>query len=347
MELRSISSYARELRPTMAPDAFEPATSRVLWLPVHIAIIASIAYAMVHGKIPALLWPVASIVIGCCLAGITFLGHETLHGGVVRGKFAIRLVGWFGFLPFCVSPQLWMAWHNRVHHNHTNHDGIDPDMYPTLADYQSSRATQIITDHFGMGRGRITGILSLLFGLTGQSTQMMINARKRNILSPRLFRRALIEVALGVAFWTTVAVIVGFVPFIFIYVLPLLLANSIVMAFIATNHNLSPLTDVNDPLVNSLTVTMPGVFSFLTLGFGYHTEHHLFPRMSTRHAPAIAAELRRRWPDRYQSMPFTTAIAKVYRTGRVYQTNTTLLDPPSGRSWPTLGAESSEASRAA
>ena len=38
------------------------------------------------------------------LAGVTFLGHETLHGGVVRGKRSRRSAssGWFGFLPFVV-----------------------------------------------------------------------------------------------------------------------------------------------------------------------------------------------------------------------------------------------------
>ena len=48
-------------------------------------------------------------------------------------------------------------------------------------------------------------------------------------------------------------ILVGF----FAFVLPLLFANGLVMAFILTNHGLSPLTDVNDPLVNSLSVTAP------------------------------------------------------------------------------------------
>jgi fatty acid desaturase len=182
------------------------------------------------------------------------------------------------------------------------------------------------------------GFLSLLFGFTGQSSQMLYHARARGYLSPRLHRRAILETLLGVAFWATVAVLVGTVPFLFVYVLPLVVANSIVMAFIMTNHNLSALTPINDPLVNSLTVTVPQPFAWLTLGFGYHVEHHVFPTMSTRHAPAVRDALRAQFPDRYQSMTMAHALVRLYRTARVYRDNTTLIDPPTGLTWPTLGA---------
>ena len=49
--------------------------------------------------------------------------------------------------------------------------------------------------------------------------------------------------------WATVAAFVGFVPFLFVFVLPLLVGNTIVMAFILTNHSLSPRVAINDPLV--------------------------------------------------------------------------------------------------
>jgi fatty acid desaturase len=336
MELRTVGSYARELRPLLPPETFEPARSRVLWLPVNAGIIAALAWVMATGRAPGFVWPLFSIVIGVCLAGITFLGHETLHGGVVKGRFWIRLVGWFGFLPFTVSPQLWMAWHNRVHHNHTGKEGVDPDMYPTLEEYKTQGAARIMADYFGVGRRRLMGFLSLLFGYTGQSTQMLWTARKRGFLTPRLHRRALMESALGWLFWGTVAFVVGFVPFIFVYLLPLVVANSIVMTFIMTNHNLSPLTPVNDPLVNSLSVTLPRVLEFVTLDFGYHTEHHLFPTASTRHGRKIRDVICSRYPERYQTLPLGTAMRELYNTARVYQDNVTLFDPPSGQTWPAI-----------
>ncbi len=93
----------------------------------------------------------------------------------------------------------------------------------------------------------------------------------------------------------------------FAFVLPLLVANAIVMGFILTNHSLSPLTHVNDPLMNSLSVTTPRLVEWLTLGFGFHVEHHLFPAMSARHAPEVCAWLRAHYPRKYQSMPLLRA----------------------------------------
>ncbi|MEZ4364774.1 MAG: fatty acid desaturase [Kofleriaceae bacterium] len=336
MELRSISRYVRELQGSLPTKTFGPATSRLWWLPAHAAVIVALSWALATDHLPGWAWPLASLIIGCAFAGVTFLGHELLHGGVIHGKTAIRFLGWWCMVPFTLSPQLWMAWHNRVHHNHCGQPGIDPDMYPTLEEYRTQPRARIMADYFGLGRRRLMSMASLLFGFTGQSTQMLFTARARGFLTPRLFRRALVESALGWALWIAVAVVVGPLAFVFVYLLPLVVANTIVMAFIMTNHNLSPLTAVNDPLVNSLSVTLPRPLEWLTLRFGYHTEHHLFPALSTRYGPRIREALRARWPERYQSMPMGRALRRIYQTARVYADDTTLIDPPSGQTWPTV-----------
>jgi fatty acid desaturase len=108
------------------------------------------------------------------------------------------------------------------------------------------------------------------------------------------------------------------------------------MTFILTNHNLSPLSNVNDPLVNSLSVTLPRVLEWLTLDFGFHVEHHLFPMMSNRRGRVVREVLRARFPERYQSMPLAAALRRLHNTARVYLDHTTLTDPNTGRTWPTL-----------
>lgn len=336
MELLTVSAYVREVRPLLPDSAFAPARSRALWIPFHYGIIAALAWAMASHRLPWPLWPLASIVIGCSMAGVTFVGHEALHGGVVRGRMPIRVVGWLGFLPFVVSPQLWMAWHNRVHHNHCGKRGVDPDMYPTIEEYKTQRAARIMADYFGLGRKRLAGASSLLFGFTGQSMQMLFKARQCAMLSPRLHRRAIIETAMGISVWTAVGFLVGPLPFVFVYLLPLVVANTIVMTFIMTNHNLSPLSPVNDPLVNSLSVTLPRALEWLTLDFGFHVEHHLFPTMSTRQGRLVRDALRARFPERYQSLPLPTAIRRLHGTARVYRDDVTLIDPNTGETWPTL-----------
>ena len=85
-------------------------------------------------------------------------------------------------------------------------------------------------------------------------------------------------------------------------------------------------------------MTTPRAIEWLTLGFGYHVEHHLFPAMSTRHAPAVRALVRAHWPGRYQEMPLTHALGKLHRTARVYKDDTTLYDPLTGQVYPTLAS---------
>ncbi len=294
--------------------------------------------AIVSERVP---WPASlflSLVIGGSFAGLTFLGHETLHGAVVHTRWLRKAVGWIGFSPFVVSPTLWVAWHNRVHHGNTNRPGIDPDAYPTLAEYDGSPVLRWMTDIMAPGRRRPFGVMSLWIGFTIQSLHMLVDARRLKLLSKAEHRRAIAETLLGVALWSALGFSIGLVPFLLCFLLPLVVANSIVMAFILTNHSLSPLTDVNDPLANSLSVTLPGWCEWLTLGFGYHVEHHIFPAMSARHGREVRALLRSRWPGHYQSLPLGRALLALHRSPRVYKTYTMLVDPRSGEECPTLEA---------
>lgn len=337
MQLWPLSHYVRELKPLLPAEAFAPARSRLVWLAVHYALIVSIIVAVASGVVPWPLLPVASLALGISFAGTTFVGHETAHGGTVRGRRLKHAISFFCFLPFNLSPTLWKVWHNREHHAHTNDPGLDPDMYPALPKYQRSRVVRVVTDRFALGARRWTGVLSLLIGFTGQSTKILLDARRRGWLSARTHRVALAETLAGIAVWATVAWLVGAFAFLFVFVLPLVVANWIVMGFILTNHGLSPATGkVNDPLVNSLSVTVPRICDWVTLGFGYHTEHHLFPAMSTRHAPKVKALLLEKWPERYQSMPLGAALLALHRTARVYRDDVTLVDPRTGAVWSTL-----------
>jgi fatty acid desaturase len=329
------STYGRDLRPVLPEAAFQPATSRLVLVPAHLAVIAVAIVTVALGWLPLWLAPLVSIAIGISFASLTFVAHEAMHGGIVRNRLARRIVGWIGFLPFTLSPRLWAAWHDRVHHANANLPD-DPDMYPTLAEYRSSRLIRFITNAFSLGGRRWRGGLSLALGFSVQSAHQLVMARKRGFLRRSEFGLALVETLAGVGVWITVATLVGFVPFLFVYVLPLVVANVIVMSFILTNHGLSPRVDVNDPLVSGLSVTAPRWVEWITLQFGYHVEHHLFPAMSSRHARRVREQLRLRWPQRYQSMPLRAALRALHRTSRIYKDAVTLVDPRTGREYPTL-----------
>jgi fatty acid desaturase len=327
------STYVAALRTALPDTALAPARSRLLLIPLYLAIIAVTITAIARGWLPWPVVPVVSIALGVVYACMTFVVHELLHGGVVRNKLVQHVAGWFGFVPFTLSPRLWMAWHNSIHHGNTNLDN-DPDRFATLEQYQTRGTTRIAIDYFSMGGRRWRGVLTLLLGFTGQSTVQLITAH--TFLSRREHLLVLLETALSIAVWVTIGILVGPLAFVFVFVIPLLVANTCVMAFILTNHNLSPLVSVNDPLVNGLSVTVPRVVDWITLGFGFHVEHHLFPAMSSRHAPVVRALVLARWPERYQSMSLAAALSTLHNTARVYKDPTTLYDPKTGATFPVL-----------
>jgi fatty acid desaturase len=335
------ATYVHEIKPALPAAAFKPAHTRVLWIPVHLAVIVTAMLAIARGWVPWPVVPVMSLVIGISFACLTFVAHEAMHGGVVRGKRAKYAIAWLGFLHFGLSPRLWAAWHDRVHHANANLPN-DPDMYPTLVEYRASSRIRFFVDAFSLGCRRWRGGLSLVLGFTVQSAHQLISSERRGFLTRRQRRLAIAESMLAIAIWGTLAALVGFLPFWFMFVMPHVVANIVVMAFILTNHALSPKVGVNDPLITGLSVTVPRWIEWLTLRFGYHVEHHIFPAMSSRHAHLVRAELRARWPERYQAMPLGKALAALHRTARIYKDDVTLVDPKTGEEFPTLMPRTSE-----
>jgi fatty acid desaturase len=248
-------------------------------------------------------------------------------------------VGALGFLPFCLSPELWMAWHNRVHHAHTNEAGKDPDCLATLAEYKTIRGVRIST----WLQCHSFGLFTLLFGFTVQSATVLIRAQKLGYLSRRHYQKALIETALALAFWGLILFGLGPGLFLWAYVVPLLIGNAVVMAHIVTNHGQMPLDTGKGPLSTSLSVTVPRWFSFYTLDFGYHVEHHILPTASHRYGRQIQSFLLEQAPSEYHSLPLHTALANYFRHLRIYADEHTLLDPETGRTAPTLESRESDA----
>lgn len=321
-----------ELKKVLPPETFALAPSRLLRIPIHAAFAIVAIVAIAKGWLPWPLVPVASIFIGANFACLTFIAHEALHGAMTKNKLLQQIAGWLGFFPFMVSPKLWTVWHNRDHHAHTQMPD-DPDGYATLDRYLSRASTRFSVDLFALGGGRWRGGLSLILGFSVQSTDQLFSSPA---LSPKERRRAFIESGVMLAAWAAIAIAVGAVPFLFIWLLPLLVANACVMMFIVTNHHLSPRVELDDPLISTLSVTTPRVIDWITFGFGYHVEHHVFPAISTRHAPKVRDALVAKWPERYQTMPLFTALLLLHRTARVYKHPTLLMDPKTKREFPAL-----------
>jgi fatty acid desaturase len=336
LEQFSNQHYAREVRRLLPPEVFRPAPTRLLWLAVHLAIIGGAA-AIVVGTRPS--WYVAlacALIAGHSWACLGFLAHEVLHHAVVRNRTVERLVGYCGLVIFCLSPTLWIAWHNQQHHGHTGDPTADPDHFGTLESWRESPTDRAVV-RFAPGSGHKRSALFPFVTFSAHTLIVLLSHSRRDDYYARVPRRTVyLETAAMYLFWLTVFLLVGAWSFLFVAVVPALIANGVAIAYIATNHFLNPLTTANDPLVSSLSVRSPRWLERLHLNFGYHVEHHVLPTVSARHAPRIRAALRQLYGDRYLSLPHTTALRLLYTRPKVHDGHERFIDPRSGATFNAL-----------
>ena len=332
----SVQRYARELRPYLPATVFQPVPARAAWLPLNLAIIVALAVYVVVARPPWYLAVCAAAIAGHSWACLAFLAHETLHHAVVKSRLLERLIGYCGLGIFCLSPTLWVAWHNQAHHGNTGNPHVDPDGFGTLGTWQASAGDRAI-EKVSPGSPHKRSLLFLLVTFSVHSLVVLFSHSRRDNYYQRVSRRVVYaESAAMLAFWIAVYLVVGGRSFIYIYLLPVLIANTVTMSYIATNHFLNSLTAVNDPLVNSLSVRNPAWLERLHFKFGYHVEHHVFPTVNGRYAPLVRDALLRLYGERYLSLPHARALQLLYTRPKLHDTPDTLVDPRTMRTFHTL-----------
>src|SRR5262249_43233933 len=152
--------------------------------------------------------------------------------------------------------------------------------------------------------------LFIAFTVHGQ-TVLWVHSRRRRFAAFQ-WTRALIETALVAAWWIALGLAIGPRGALLIIVVPMLLANAVVMAYITTNHMLRPLTEQPDCLATSMSVTTLRAIDAVHLHFSHHVEHHLFPAMSHRYYPLVRQTLRRLAGQRYLAPSHWNALVTLY-----------------------------------
>ncbi|MDF2628723.1 MAG: fatty acid desaturase [Symbiobacteriaceae bacterium] len=333
-EMHPIGWYAAQVAPHLPKQAFKPAPGRLwgglVYLLMTAVGIAAIGLLDLHPLANAGL----SLVVATGFAGMGFLAHEILHGTVVKTAWLRDLLGGIAFLQFGIGAKLWRKWHNMEHHAHTQEDHADPDAWATMEELYRRPALRWVyrLPNWVRATANFTSFL-LFFTIHGA----LMYRRFIGEFKPKDRRIVRLQAVLPWVLWFSLLAWMGPAKWLFAYVLPLMMANFVVICYIATNHQLNPLTDVNDPLANSLTVTVPRWVNVLHMNFAYHTEHHLFPGMNPKWAPLVQAEIMKRWPDQYHAMPWLQALATLARTPRIYANKTDLVDPHRVVGYGTLG----------
>ncbi|TCT20510.1 fatty acid desaturase [Melghiribacillus thermohalophilus] len=333
-DLHTFGWYAARLIPHLPKKVFQPVPARLLGGLAYLFIVTGGIIAISLFDLNFWLSAGISVILGFSFAGLGFLGHEILHGTVVRKHWLRDWLGAIAFLPLSTGPSLWIKWHNVEHHGHTQDEERDPDAWLSHDQLKKNPILKLIY-RIPFSVRSVFGFLSLAVTFTIHSFRMFLVYFKDFKSQKR--PKVLLEFLIPWSIWIGLLFIIGFGNWIFAYLLPLLIANFIVMSYIATNHRLNPLVPVNDPLANSLSVTVPKWVDVLHFNFSYHTEHHLFPGMNPKYYPLVKKHIKKMWPERYHEMPMWKAMYALWKTPRVYYQKDRLIDPEEEHLYDTLG----------
>ncbi|MGE5191049.1 MAG: fatty acid desaturase family protein [Deltaproteobacteria bacterium] len=334
----SCADYARALRGDIPSEQFRRDLYRLAWLPVHLAIIAlAVRFVLTsgsHGGRSLLVSAILGHSYGCLM----FLAHEILHGTIVKSAGWQNWLSGLCMLPYCIGPAHWKAWHNRAHHGHTSVSGSDPDSFGNVMMFMNNRVARF-TLTFAPGSGYRRSYLFLGFWFSFHAIiTLFIHGRRYDDSNGARRSRQIALFFLMAGFWAAVLTLVGPARFLLIYVFPMVIANVLQMSYISTNHLFCDETEhVNDPLLNSLSVSVPRWVHWLHLNFGYHVEHHIFPFLSPRHAPRVRAAIEARYGRLYRNLPLMTALRVLYRTPPVHLSQNETVDLETGDVYQTLG----------
>ena len=338
----SVAGFARELRPLLPSEAFEPDRTLLPLSAINGAILL-LGWLMADrlDQWPPFwlpLWLPFALIMGNSVFVLGLSMHDLLHGSVVRGPQRRRLVALLGFSMSWMTPTLWQAVHNREHHQHTN--GLtDPDRAYLEAQPRNwgKRLFQLIAPSLevsplGLALGMSSAwalhhfrtTCSVLLFNTGATrfgpAPIRVSGRERRRIALELL--AVIGLHAAVVIWLDaqpLKLLLG-------YFLPLWCAYAMAMAYIYTNHMLSPLREDNDSLLTSVSLKLPLFLDCLHGNFSHHSEHHVFPGLNGRYLPLVRQLLLQHHLDRYRLLSGTQAWRLLLSTPRLYRDAGTLTD---------------------
>ncbi|MGB5133765.1 MAG: fatty acid desaturase [Prochlorococcaceae cyanobacterium] len=332
----------------LPPEAFRTSPHRLGLVAINAAILLlgwTMAAQLHHWPRPWLVaWLPLALVMGNSVFVLGLAAHDLMHGSFPRSRLLRRLAAMAAFSVSWMTPTLWQAVHNREHHGHTN-ALVDPDrsylesqpgswgkrLFQAIAPSVESHPLLLALGmtsawplhHFRtscevlLGNGGSDGFGGQVASRFAPAAFQVSPAERRTIAAELLLLVALHGLLIG---WIGLRPL----PLLLGYFLPLWLGYAMSMAYIYTNHMLSPLTEDNDPLVSSLSLRVPAWLDLLHFNFSHHSEHHVFPGLNSSYYPQVRELLLRRHPERFRLLGAGQAWRLLLSTPRFYRDAHTL-----------------------
>ncbi len=335
------SVYAKKLRPFLPKEAFLPDTGKPLILCLNLVIlifgwaIASYLNQWAWYLMPLFL-PFA-LLMGNSVVALAFTCHDLLHSQAIKSPRLRRLASLLGLTIVWMPPTLWKTIHNRAHHNHTN-ALADPDR--NYLQQQPNTWGKWFQNQF------VPSVevkpLRLMFGMAtvwgfyvfrNLTAVILFNRESVNYVpasvkvSAKEKRAIALELLVMVCLHFLVLWSLQFDPLklLLSYFLPISIGYAGIIFYIYTNHLACRMTDVNDPLINSISLKVPKLFDLLHFNFSYHAEHHIFPGINSDYYPLVQTLIKEHYPTKVgYILRASDAWRLLLQTPRHYQDEMTL-----------------------
>ncbi|MGD9646309.1 MAG: fatty acid desaturase [Pirellulales bacterium] len=329
-QLLTRGQYAAIVKPLLPAEAFA-LSMRKLWQCVaHLGVIALCIWG-IREWTNVLARFALSATIGHSLTCLVFLAHELSHGAMMgrsRTRYLLEVFLWgLNMIP----ATMWRKLHNENHHAHANTLN-DPDRYFRQSELDAPGGrwrwwyARFFMPHRWTSRWNLgVGFHFVTYILRHLATVFYPGAARPAIVTFKPDYRAgdrwriVFEVACIVALQVGIYFAVGRSLGAYLWAGPiaLLFTSTYAMSYIWTNHYLHGLAEIHDPLLGSTSIDVPPLFDRLHSNFSYHTEHHLFPSMSSDYYPLVSKILREHFPERYHRLSYRQAWRKLWR-GELY-----------------------------
>ncbi len=333
--------YVKALRPLLPPQAFAPSFNKLIILGINVLILLlgwAIAQQLNLWSFYWLwLYLPLTLIMGNSVIVLLFSCHDMMHGSVIKNPRLVDFIALIGLSLLWMPPTLWKAVHNHKHHTQTN-SLQDPDRsYLTQQNNTWGKWIQNLCTPsaevnglflaFGMltawGTHTFRHLTSILFfnrnDVDYVPAAVVVSPAKRRLIATETIWIAAIHLGILLYIHNPIGILLG-------YLLPISIGYAGVMFYVYTNHFLCPMTEVNDPLLNSVSLRMPKIFDLLHFNFSYHTEHHLFPSLNSDYYPAVQTLLQTHYADQFNLIPGDKAWQLLLKTPRHYRNSETLTD---------------------
>ena len=257
-----------------------------------------LASVLGSGAVATLAWGTAWAIPAFLLYAVLFMfaeliSHECCHSTPFRSRWLNEAVYWATCF-LSVREPVFNRWSHAIHHTDTKSVATDPEIQvPRPANLPRLAVEFLSLWHIGF---HVSGMVKAAFGVRSKAARQLVPEDE----FPKVVRNARWFLTGYVAVLAAAIAAESWLPIMFVF-FPRVFGAWLVIAYTITEH--AGLADgVRDHRLNTRTVVLNPVLTFLAWNANYHLEHHMFPAVPFHALPQLSAALADQLPAPRQGL---------------------------------------------